>query len=664
MKMKLLLFFAFLLNTCAPAYSQTINADYIRGVRVEKNYIKGGDAESDFPGFTCYADAAGARPVDGTGGSPVVTMTSSATTPLSGLKSWIYTKDAADRQGNGCSYPFTIDSKDKAKVLQISIDWTVASGTYSGGTSSTDSDVIVDLYDVTNAAIIEPSSVKLDGSVSGTNYSYKAVFQTSSTSSSYRLILHSATTSASAFTLKLDNISVSEQVVNQGGVITEWKSFTPTGSWTTNTTYTGKYRRVGDTLEVQTYLALAGAPTATALLVDLPAGHTIDTAKLAFGALLHEGITATASAIVGSVEHKLFTYVNNTTRLGLLYLSSVTTAQEASVNATTPVTWASGNSIVVNYTVPIVGWGAVSTVGQDTDTRVVAMKAHSSSTTIGTSDTDVIFPTAEFDTHGAYNTSTGVYTVPVAGKYRICAFLEGGSVSASGTNARASSRLFKNGSSAGVIGRFAYQVSSVSLNPSYSGCISTDAVSGDLLKISSSRDAAISSYSLAGSTSVYFLLERLSGPSAIAASETVTAYYETTAGQSIPNSGTAVVLFDTKVWDSHNAMNTSTGEYTCPISGTYEMTSSNFYTTSTYAGGERAFINIYKGGTRYKGIAGLYNIGAGSLNAVLNGGGQVKCLAGEKLTIVVANSRTAGATTLNTLSNALNWVDIKRVGNY
>ncbi|MEZ0208746.1 MAG: hypothetical protein ACAH17_01035, partial [Candidatus Paceibacterota bacterium] len=203
------------------------------------NYIKNGHAEVNTTGWATYADAAASRPVDGTGGSPTVTWTRSTSSPLRGQASFLLTKDAANRQGEGASYAFTIDSADQAKVLNISFDWAVASGTYSGGSSSTDSDLIVYIYDVTNSRLIEPAPIKLDGAVVGTNYKYVSSFQSSSNSTSYRLIVHCATTSASAYTVKFDNVAVGPSVVTTGAFISDWQSFTPTGAWSTNTTYTG-----------------------------------------------------------------------------------------------------------------------------------------------------------------------------------------------------------------------------------------------------------------------------------------------------------------------------------------------------------------------------------------------------------------------------------------
>lgn len=64
--------------------------------------------------------------------------------------------------------------------------------------------------------------------------------------------------------------------------ITNWgaTAWTPTGTWSTNVTYTGTYRRVGDTFFGRVQISLSGIPDNLNLSINLPASHTIDTTKL------------------------------------------------------------------------------------------------------------------------------------------------------------------------------------------------------------------------------------------------------------------------------------------------------------------------------------------------------------------------------------------------
>lgn len=86
--------------------------------------------------------------------------------------------------------------------------------------------------------------------------------------------------------LNITSVIVGPGIQPQGAVVGEWQSYTPTGNdqWTANATYYGKWRRVGDSMELQLGIA-AGASTPTggdtgATRISLPTGYTIDTSKM------------------------------------------------------------------------------------------------------------------------------------------------------------------------------------------------------------------------------------------------------------------------------------------------------------------------------------------------------------------------------------------------
>lgn len=59
-----------------------------------------------------------------------------------------------------------------------------------------------------------------------------------------------------------------------------WTSFTPTGSWNTNVTYSGFWMRVGDSIIMDVKVLCSGAPNSVALSINLAGGLTMDTGKL------------------------------------------------------------------------------------------------------------------------------------------------------------------------------------------------------------------------------------------------------------------------------------------------------------------------------------------------------------------------------------------------
>jgi hypothetical protein len=131
-------------------------------------------------------------------------------------------------------------------------------------------------------------------------------------------------------------------------------------------------------------------------------------------------------------------------------------------------------------------------------TESINMKYTSATATIGTSNTDIPFPTKAYDSHNAYNTSTGIYTVPVSGKYRVTIGVARTSVAGTANNAFEID-LFKNGSLDTVMGTFLYQVGSVSLFAVVNGSAEISCLAGDQLKISGIRDSGAGSAALTGS---------------------------------------------------------------------------------------------------------------------------------------------------------------------
>ena len=177
--------------------------DQMEGSYSPINAVKIGLFEESTKGYATYADAAGPTPVNGTGGSPVETFTRSTSSPLEGKASGLLTKDAANRQGEGVSYDFTLDAADSTNNPQnMVIDFYYETGgTFTTGVNS---DVQIFVYDITNANLITPQ-VSYIPTPAGR---LQTTFLPSSTSTSYRLIFHTATTSASAWTLKLDRVSI------------------------------------------------------------------------------------------------------------------------------------------------------------------------------------------------------------------------------------------------------------------------------------------------------------------------------------------------------------------------------------------------------------------------------------------------------------------------
>ena len=250
------------------------------------NYISSNpDAEADTSGWATFADAAATIPADGTGGSPNSTWTRTSTSPLRGSGSFLYTHNSgASRQGEGASFLFQISPADRAKVLQVSFDYMIASGTFVAGSAAADSDLTCWVYDVTNSQLIQLSNYKLLSNSASIPDKFSATFQSASNASLFRLIIFNGTTSTAAFTAMFDNFNVGPSSYVYGSPVTDWVSYTPTVSnitLGTGGTITGLWRRVGDTMEFQSTVALGtGGSFSTSAGHTLPIGYSVDLNKL------------------------------------------------------------------------------------------------------------------------------------------------------------------------------------------------------------------------------------------------------------------------------------------------------------------------------------------------------------------------------------------------
>lgn len=542
------------------------------------NYLSSNpDAEADTSGWTTYADAAGTAPVDGTGGTAQANLwTRSATNPLRGTASFVLDKTGtASRQGQGVAYDFTIDRADQAKVLSVSFDYEVSAGTYADG------DVTV--YLIADPAgtpvVIQPAGYTIQSVASGVENKHIATFQTSASATSYRLVLHIASASTQNYTLAFDNFQVGPQTVQYGAPVTDWVDYTPTisvssGSVPTFSSKIGKWRRVGDSIEVQATITWSAAATFSGLYVSLPTG-AIDTNKSS-GTTREVGIAYIKD--VGTANY--FGVVREVTNL---YTDRVEVQYpNTSISPVTqaiPFTFGSGDDISVSFTVPIVGWSSTVQMSDDTDTRVVAADIFNGSGAAqaisANTDTKIAFNTVRQDTHGAFNTSTYRYVVPVSGWYQFSGRVI---LTAMAAAAQVSLYLSVNGGKS--------KVSSQSVPAG----VNTGASFGFLSYINAGQYVEFSIFSSQATTistaaadygGSCLSINRLSGPSAIAASETVASSIYPTSNITLTDAVADLTSF-TKEFDTHGSWNTTTGVYTFPTSGIYEL-AANFSSLDTGA---------------------------------------------------------------------------------
>jgi hypothetical protein len=146
---------------------------------------------------------------------------------------------------------------------------------------------------------------------------------------------------------------------SKGVVVTAWQSYTPamtawvTGTTIGNQTTTGKYRRVGDSVEVRIYTVFSAAPNSgtTLYLWSLPPGLTIDFAKTAAGGpgeLLGYG-----EASLNSATTVIGVYARTASAVSLFDIGN-----PYYVNDNSPYAFAANSDLIFDFTFPVVGWSA------------------------------------------------------------------------------------------------------------------------------------------------------------------------------------------------------------------------------------------------------------------------------------------------------------------
>jgi hypothetical protein len=598
------------------------------------NYIKNGHAEVNTAGWATYADAAGTQPVDGTGGTATYISFSRQTADvLRGSATFNFGKSSSfDAQGMGASYDFTIDNADCSKVLQITFDYkfTVPS-TFVAGTSTTNSDVTVWIYDIVNSTLIQPSTYKLFSNSVTIPDSFRANFQTSANSASYRLIFHVSNPTTDGFNLALDNIAVSPTTYALGTVITDWQSYTPTYTQMgTVTTHRAKWRRVGGDAELDISWT-PGSTGASEVRASLPSGLVAAAAPiLRSGAVNAVGVFFKGQTSNDNHGGPVLVRAGE----AFLCFGNTYTFGGGGVDPLTPVTSmnAAGFTYELRASIPIAGWSSQTITSDVSDQRiVVAHYALASSFTVNAS-TPMNFATKVLDTHAAVTTGAGVwkFTAPIAGLYRVSTHVATATASAGMALAKNNSVLYNNILRTGT-----------ATDKTWTGTVQLNA--GDYIDI---RSGSGGSNDVSTAYVYSFIeVERISNPAILSATETVAARYVCTS-----NSGGGLsnpLQWQTKTYDTHGAVTLgSAWKFTAPIAGLYQVNwiANNGTDTANW---------VYKNGSQYQ-YAGLSR---GSSFGEQNFLVTVQLNAGDYIDI-----RQAGGTNLGAAAPSGPTIEVRKVG--
>jgi hypothetical protein len=562
-------------------------------------------------------------PSFGSGANANLSIATISSGQIEGDYSLSYASSSATTAGDFlASDSLPVDEIFRARVLQFSIAYKIASGASNGNFSGSSANSFgIAFYDVTNSQWIQPSGVFNIVQSSGVGLA-TGTFQTPVDMANVRIVWYNANATSGAISVTLDDFFLGPQIIPQGAAVSDWQSFTPTffnlGTGALASA-NGRWRRVGDSMEITVSVTKDGSAGtgAGAVQASIPSGYSVDTTKL-------------ASATLQAVGSGLFYPVGTNTELIVNWDSSASRfAFSQNDNTTFVGSEFLANNIVMFYAkVPILGWSSNTVMSSDTDTRVVDFTGTVTTQALTVAVTNIA-ATAIKDSYGAWTGST--YVVPVSGDYVISSFIYSiGTTFTSG--------VYINGS---LLKYVAYHPQNAGGGGSV---IAPNLKAGDIISLRSTN----ASPTIASDSALHISISRLSGPATIAASETISCSYSTTSGQAINAAGTKIV-WNTKDFDDSGSMNTLTGDWTAPAPGKYLVTASAA-TSSTSS----FDINIFFNGVQKRNARS-----PSTTNPVVSASYVGRLLAGQTI-YVTANLVTGNLST----DGAQNNISIVRVGNY
>jgi hypothetical protein len=182
------------------------------------------------------------------------------------------------------------------------------------------------------------------------------------------------------------NIYIGNGITAQGAAVSSPQQVTMTSTWVSNTTIAAWETRVGSWANYYVKISLTGAPTASGLILNLPAGRTIDTSIIlstASGGNRIPDSTVGIQDVSPSVPYEGVCYLNSSTQIGIspLIASGTYLDNSTAVTDTVPITFANGDYLTISFSVPIAEWAGNGTVNLGPGAQV---QAYSNSGAAGT----------------------------------------------------------------------------------------------------------------------------------------------------------------------------------------------------------------------------------------------------------------------------------------
>jgi hypothetical protein len=602
------------------------------------NHVEGDDSdfESSVGGWLAENDSAASTPVDLTGvAATALSLSQETVAPLRGDGSLLITHDGTSGIGDVVRLDVTIDAADKGLVQEFSFD-------YETSAAYADDRLQVWVYDVTNTQLIQPTPFELKAT-GGNPGRFKAHFQAAIDSTSYRVAFFCPDSTLTGYTVKVENVKIGPPTYNFGAPITEWQSYTPTLSagFGTPTIHHAYWRRVGSDMEIFG-LITTGTVAASVPDITLPNGHTINTSIMGTSnhslGSWHQGGTSTDDFSRGTVSVR--STVANDKLVLLDDFSTAASSGNPFVAANASVILRTGVTLGFNAKFPVNGWSTNVQMSDDADTRVVAMRAEISVAQSQESDgafEKITFDNTVGDTHGGWNGTD--YTIPVSGWYRLSSSIH---FTSNVTGIR-SFIITKNNSTSST-NRITQESKTANVGTgTISSLTGNDYLTaGETVQVWAYQNSG-GNLAYSNSPAMHFSIEKITGPSAIAANETIAASYKSSAGQTLTTSTPSNINFETKIFDTHNAVvlgtldggtnkTTSDWKFVAPASGIYDLkVFATLASNANWSTDERAELGVTVNGSQIAILDTWEAQRTGTITMTLNGSMLVKLNAGQYL---------------------------------
>ncbi|MBL7544308.1 MAG: hypothetical protein JNL11_10845 [Bdellovibrionaceae bacterium] len=420
--------------------------------------------------------------------------------------------------------------------------------------------------------------------------------------------------------MKVDNIAVKPCNYVYGTPITDWRSFTSTITNFTVSSQQSLWRRVGDSMQIRFFFNLNSAVSST-LRFNMPSGYSIDAVKMDYTA--NDGNVGYATANRTASNNYIGHVQPGNTSGGFRIITNGGNEWTSAV----PITWQSGDRISAFVEVPIVGWTSSTQMSNSYDSRKIKFRASGQpSGTLTTGFNLVTYPTVNGDTTASY--SSGTWTAPTSDWYDVSASIEANQNWTAGNNLGI--QIWANGVSVAMN----YAQAPRTTNYGFQSKVSANSIyllAGQTIQIRAYSDGSGGGYSEQVPGANYFTVSRSSDSQVLSATAKIVATYKTLSSTTI-TSGTALRC-TSKVEDSHNAYNTTTGAYVVPEEGTYVLTVSGINAGAT------TDVKLFVNGVD-QGVFGSLSNGTGRQSITV----QYPLLSGDSVTLVPQASSSASDT--------------------